>query len=148
VPLQIARAENESFVILKDGLREDVSDFSSLSELADFISFGLYELVLESNENPVVVISSMGKQSTGKSYMLNHLAGQTDRSRNQRSHKKRICHSPQNQHCFLQPLFLSGTTFDTAGGRCVELSWIRRSESWAFTVLNDPCARWLASLRY
>ncbi|CAK9059552.1 unnamed protein product [Durusdinium trenchii] len=75
VPLQIARAENESFVILKDGMREDVSDFSNLSELAEFISFGLYELVLESNENPVVVISSMGKQSTGKSYMLNHLAG-------------------------------------------------------------------------
>ena len=77
MPLQIARAENESFVILKDGLREDVGDFNHLSELAEFISFGLYETVLESNENPVVVISSMGKQSTGKSYMLNHLAGLT-----------------------------------------------------------------------
>ena len=76
VPLQIARAENESFVILKDGLREDVADFTHLSELSGFISFGLYELILETNENPVVVISSMGKQSTGKSYMLNHLAGQ------------------------------------------------------------------------
>ncbi|CAJ1378104.1 unnamed protein product [Effrenium voratum] len=75
VPMQIARAENESFIILKDGLREDVSDFSHVNELAGFISFGLYELILESNENPVVVISSMGKQSTGKSYMLNHLAG-------------------------------------------------------------------------
>ncbi|CAE6972441.1 unnamed protein product [Symbiodinium sp. CCMP2456] len=75
VPLQIARAENESFVILKDGLREDVADFTHLSELSGFISFGLYELILETNENPVVVISSMGKQSTGKSYMLNHLAG-------------------------------------------------------------------------
>eukprot|EP00438_Fugacium_kawagutii_P020946 Skav211837 [mRNA] locus=scaffold305:669633:690103:- [translate_table: standard] len=76
VPLQIARAENESFVILKDGLREEVGGFTNLSELSEFISFGLYELILESNENPVVVISSMGKQSTGKSYMLNHLAGE------------------------------------------------------------------------
>ena len=75
VPLQIARAENEAFVLLKDGLREDVGEFGRLSELADFISFGLYETILETNENPVVVISSMGKQSTGKSYMLNHLAG-------------------------------------------------------------------------
>ena len=76
VPLQIARAESEAFVILKDGLREDVRDFGRLSELAEFISFGLYEVILETNENPVVVISSMGKQSTGKSYMLNHLAGE------------------------------------------------------------------------
>ena len=76
--MQIARAENESFIILKDGLREDVSDFSHVNELAGFISFGLYKLILESNENPVVVISSMGKQSTGKSYMLNHLAGAAD----------------------------------------------------------------------
>lgn len=94
VPLQIARAENESFVILKDGMREDVSDFSNLSELAEFISFGLYELVLESNENPVVVISSMGKQSTGKSYMLNHLAGQL-------THAFKKPMKARNQGCFV-----------------------------------------------
>ena len=48
---------------------------ASYRELADFISFGLYETILEHNDNRVVVISSMGKQSTGKSYMLNHLSG-------------------------------------------------------------------------
>lgn len=97
VPLQIARAESEAFVILKDGLREDVRDFGRLSELAEFISFGLYEVILETNENPVVVISSMGKQSTGKSYMLNHLAGKVVSS---------------------QSVSFTGTCFDTAGGRC------------------------------
>ena len=65
----------ETLAILKDGAREETGDFNQLRQLAEVISFGLYEAILEHNENRVVVISSMGKQFTGMSYMLNHLSG-------------------------------------------------------------------------
>ena len=91
MPIQIAQAETETFTILTDGMREETGDFNQLRELADFISFGLCEAILEHNENRVVVFSSMGKQSTGKSYVLNHL---------------------------------SGSCFDTLGGRCTDGVWM------------------------
>ncbi|XP_059065183.1 uncharacterized protein LOC131038022 isoform X2 [Cryptomeria japonica] len=76
VPVQIARAENNALVALKDGLQipPDVSYEDSVS-LADCIRFGFYDAVLSSWKDKIKVISSMGKQSSGKSYLLNHLSG-------------------------------------------------------------------------
>mmetsp|Transcript_22245 Transcript_22245/g.37245 ORF Transcript_22245/g.37245 Transcript_22245/m.37245 type:complete len:1360 (-) Transcript_22245:841-4920(-) len=76
VPLQVARAEGNNFRPLCDGLQmsQDTQRQDVLGIAAN-IRFGLYESVLESCTTPVRVVSSMGKQSTGKSYLLNHLAG-------------------------------------------------------------------------
>ncbi|XP_057849511.2 uncharacterized protein LOC131060350 [Cryptomeria japonica] len=76
VPLQIARAENNGVVALKDGLQipPSISIVDSVS-LANSIRFGLYDAVLDSWKGKIKVISSMGKQSSGKSYLLNHLSG-------------------------------------------------------------------------
>ena len=48
---------------------------SSMDDIASQIKFGLYDSLLEAAKLPVLVISSMGAQSTGKSYQLNHLGG-------------------------------------------------------------------------
>ncbi|XP_057849508.2 uncharacterized protein LOC131060346 [Cryptomeria japonica] len=76
VPIQIARAENNRMVALKDGLQipPDVSYADSVS-LANSIRFGFYDAVLSSWKAKIKVISSIGSQSTGKSYLLNHLSG-------------------------------------------------------------------------
>ncbi|KAH9289246.1 hypothetical protein KI387_033363, partial [Taxus chinensis] len=76
VPLQIARAENNGMVALKDGLQipHDINYVDSLS-LANSVRFGFYDTVLNSWKGKIKVISSMGKQSSGKSYLLNHLSG-------------------------------------------------------------------------
>ncbi|KAH9291719.1 hypothetical protein KI387_043088 [Taxus chinensis] len=76
VPVQIARAENNAMVALKDGLQipHDISYVDSVS-LANSIRFGFYDVVLNSWKGEIKVISSMGKQSSGKSYLLNHLSG-------------------------------------------------------------------------
>ena len=44
-------------------------------QLARCIRFGAYDGLIKSWEGPIRVVTSMGKQSTGKSYMLNHLFG-------------------------------------------------------------------------
>eukprot|EP00397_Hematodinium_sp_SG-2012_P000532 GEMP01000533.1.p1 GENE.GEMP01000533.1~~GEMP01000533.1.p1 ORF type:complete len:2197 (-),score=481.84 GEMP01000533.1:22-6612(-) len=75
VPVQIARAQNEGITILKNGARQELDGSVSVQDVASRISFGLYDLLLDEKEKPVVVISSMGKQSTGKSSMLNQLVG-------------------------------------------------------------------------
>ncbi|GLJ33822.1 hypothetical protein SUGI_0679990 [Cryptomeria japonica] len=76
VPIQIARAENNAMVALKDGLQipHDVSYVDSVS-LSNSMRFGFYDVVLSSWKDQIKVISSMGKQSSGKSYLLNHLSG-------------------------------------------------------------------------
>eukprot|EP01018_Ginkgo_biloba_P033752 Gb_25339 [translate_table: standard] len=76
VPIQIARAENNGMVALKDGLQipAHLSYADSIS-LANLMRFGFYEAVLNNWEGEIKVISSMGKQSSGKSYLLNHLSG-------------------------------------------------------------------------
>ncbi|EFJ31667.1 hypothetical protein SELMODRAFT_408444 [Selaginella moellendorffii] len=76
VPVQIARAENNSLRPLINGMRmaADVNYADSIS-LAEIVRFGLYDAVIQSWNGPVKVISSMGKQSSGKSYLLNHLSG-------------------------------------------------------------------------
>ncbi|KAH9309559.1 hypothetical protein KI387_037470 [Taxus chinensis] len=76
VPIQIARAKNNAMVALKDGLQipHYISYVDSIS-LANSIRFGFYDAVLNSWKGKIKVISSMGKQSSGKSYLLNHLSG-------------------------------------------------------------------------
>ncbi|GLJ34388.1 hypothetical protein SUGI_0691360 [Cryptomeria japonica] len=76
VPIQIARAENNGMVALKDGLQipSHVSYVDSIS-LANLMRFGFYDAVINSWRGKIRVISSMGKQSSGKSYLLNHLSG-------------------------------------------------------------------------
>ncbi|GLJ34364.1 hypothetical protein SUGI_0690960 [Cryptomeria japonica] len=76
VPIQIARAENNAMAALRDGLQlpPSVRYMDSVS-LANSIRFGFYDAVLSSWKGKIKVISSMGKQSSGKSYLLNHLSG-------------------------------------------------------------------------
>lgn len=76
VPIQIAQAENNGLLVLKDGFQmpPELSYTDSLS-LTNLITFGIYDIVLSNWEGEIMVISSMGKQSTGKSYLLNHLSG-------------------------------------------------------------------------
>ncbi|CAG8716912.1 2138_t:CDS:2, partial [Acaulospora morrowiae] len=48
------------------------------NNIAQKISFGWYEGILNHyGDHQVKVVSSMGKKSCGKSYMLNHLVGTT-----------------------------------------------------------------------
>ncbi|GLJ33413.1 hypothetical protein SUGI_0672500 [Cryptomeria japonica] len=76
VPVQIARAENNGMVALRDGLQIPpyVSYMDNIS-LCSSIRFGFYDAVLTGWKGEIKVISTMGKQSTGKSYLLNHLSG-------------------------------------------------------------------------
>jgi len=48
---------------------EFAADFSEL------ISFGPYDALLRSQQKDVIIITVMGAQSTGKSYLLNHIGG-------------------------------------------------------------------------
>ena len=76
VPIQIARAEQNSLTLFADGLKSEAALAAhTVVDLQDSIQLGLYEAILDDWSGPVKVISSMGKQSTGKSYMLNHLTG-------------------------------------------------------------------------
>jgi hypothetical protein len=82
VPLQVGRCEGNKLWPMSDGLPLylDESD-TDINDAASKISFGVYDLILSQaaaagqQQLPVVVVSSMGAQSTGKSYQLNHLAG-------------------------------------------------------------------------
>ncbi|GLJ34393.1 hypothetical protein SUGI_0691500 [Cryptomeria japonica] len=76
LPIQIARAEKNGMVALKDGLQipPDISYSGSIS-LANQLCFGFYNAILISWKGQIKVISSMGKQSSGKSYLSNHLSG-------------------------------------------------------------------------
>ncbi|KAH7282153.1 hypothetical protein KP509_35G015100 [Ceratopteris richardii] len=76
VPLQVARAENNIMRVMIDGLEIPPNvDFSDAVSLASVLQFGTYDLLLEPWKGKIKVVSSMGKQSSGKSYLLNHLAG-------------------------------------------------------------------------
>ena len=51
----------------------ELSYIDNLS-LTNLITFGIYDTVLSNWEGEIIVISFMGKQSSGKSYLLNHLS--------------------------------------------------------------------------
>ena len=75
IPLQIARAESNQLVLMNGFEPLNLNQVKNTFELSNLISFGLYETVFKMWTGDVKVISSMGKQSTGKSYTLNHLTG-------------------------------------------------------------------------
>ncbi|DBA04377.1 TPA: hypothetical protein N0F65_002139 [Lagenidium giganteum] len=80
VPVQICRAEGNKLHVMIDGLdpsqrEDDVSVHSTVVEVAQSIRFGLLSPLLSSWPGKCVVVTSMGKQSTGKSYYLNHVTG-------------------------------------------------------------------------
>ncbi|GMF52252.1 unnamed protein product [Phytophthora fragariaefolia] len=90
VPVQICCAEDNMLKLLQDGEgtssatkgtcpssseHETWENATDASEIAQSIRFGLLSPLLESWSGRCVVVTSMGKQTTGKSYFLNHLAG-------------------------------------------------------------------------
>eukprot|EP01119_Soliformovum_irregulare_P015879 TRINITY_DN4538_c0_g1_i3.p1 TRINITY_DN4538_c0_g1~~TRINITY_DN4538_c0_g1_i3.p1 ORF type:complete len:2418 (+),score=551.37 TRINITY_DN4538_c0_g1_i3:532-7785(+) len=76
VPIQITRAEGNEFLVLSDGKLTPFEEMGQNAlDFASQIRLGLYEAVLGGWDGPVKVVTSMGKQSTGKSYTLNHLSG-------------------------------------------------------------------------
>ncbi|KAH3767687.1 E3 ubiquitin-protein ligase TRIP12 [Pelomyxa schiedti] len=78
VPIQIARVDNNCLEIIDNGVVQKPRTIGNKdqNDVADEISFGLLESVFAScTRKPVFVVTSMGKQSTGKSYVLNHLLG-------------------------------------------------------------------------
>ncbi|CAB4410523.1 unnamed protein product [Rhizophagus irregularis] len=87
IPIQIAVTRNNLFQPLKDGLSSNENYLIELDDghhghhvdiIAKNISFGWYEGVFKHFGNKKVkVVSSMGEQSCGKSFMLNHLVGTT-----------------------------------------------------------------------
>ncbi|KAH8114613.1 hypothetical protein DFH11DRAFT_1764484 [Phellopilus nigrolimitatus] len=80
IPIHIAIARDNRFIPLKDGVwTRDVEKAllgADVGRVADSLSFGWYESIFQSymSTKPVKVVSSMGEQSVGKSFTLNHLA--------------------------------------------------------------------------
>ncbi|PKC68809.1 hypothetical protein RhiirA1_440393 [Rhizophagus irregularis] len=84
IPIQIAVTRNNLFQPLKDGLSSnenyliELEDGRHVNIISKNISFGWYEGIFKHFGNKKVkVISSMGEQSCGKSFMLNHIVGTT-----------------------------------------------------------------------
>ncbi|KAH7908406.1 hypothetical protein BJ138DRAFT_1012879 [Hygrophoropsis aurantiaca] len=79
IPIHIAIMKENRFVPLKDGVSspklERLLLGAEVSQIVDSLSFGWYESLFQSYmaSKPVKVVSSMGEQSAGKSYALNHL---------------------------------------------------------------------------
>ncbi|KAI6027008.1 hypothetical protein EDC04DRAFT_2899498 [Pisolithus marmoratus] len=79
IPIHIALTKENQFIPLKDGVYSTELERSLLgaevNRIVDSISFGWYESLFQSYmaTKPVRVVSSMGEQSVGKSYALNHL---------------------------------------------------------------------------
>ena len=75
VPIQIARIENGKLNPLLDGvspkIKKDVDEISNLKN----IGFGIYEYIFKYVKYPIFVISVMGLQKMGKSYLMNHMGG-------------------------------------------------------------------------
>jgi len=70
VPIQIARAERNGLLALKDKLHipMELRCEDNLS-LENLITFRIYDTIHRNREGEILVISSMGK-----SYLLNHLS--------------------------------------------------------------------------
>ncbi|KAH9005511.1 hypothetical protein EDB86DRAFT_2795794, partial [Lactarius hatsudake] len=79
IPIQIAITYENRFVPLKDGVLSTELEKSLLgaevNRIVDSLSVGWYESIFQSYwaSKPVKVVSSMGEQSVGKSFTLNHL---------------------------------------------------------------------------
>ncbi|KAG6965733.1 hypothetical protein JG688_00007063 [Phytophthora aleatoria] len=80
LPVQICRAEGNALTVLHDGMDQSLEPEDEIqawgaADIAESIRFGLLSPLLCAWRGRCVVITSMGKQSTGKSYFLNHLTG-------------------------------------------------------------------------
>ncbi|KAI0290685.1 hypothetical protein BC826DRAFT_1176746, partial [Russula brevipes] len=79
IPIHIAVCRENRFVPLADGVISAELERSLLgadvNQIVDKLSFGWYESIFQSYmaSKPVKVVSSMGQQSVGKSFSLNHL---------------------------------------------------------------------------
>ncbi|KAF8491332.1 hypothetical protein F5888DRAFT_1057818 [Russula emetica] len=79
IPIHIAITHENRFVPLKDGVVSAQLEKSLLgaevNKIVDSLSLGWYESIFQSYwaSKPVKVVSSMGEQSVGKSFTLNHL---------------------------------------------------------------------------
>ncbi|KAG1809706.1 uncharacterized protein BJ212DRAFT_1448752 [Suillus subaureus] len=79
IPIQIAVTKENRFIPLKNGVYSTELEKSLLgadvNRIVDYVSFGWYESLFQSYmaKKPVKVVSSMGEQSVGKSFSLNHL---------------------------------------------------------------------------
>ncbi|KAH9039451.1 hypothetical protein EDB83DRAFT_2411806, partial [Lactarius deliciosus] len=79
IPIHIAVTHTNRFVPLKDGVASAQLEKSLLgaevNRIVDSLSFGWYESIFQSYwaSKPVKVVSSMGEQSAGKNFTLNHL---------------------------------------------------------------------------
>lgn len=81
VPIQLCRAEANTLKVMSNGMmvswEPDVAvfqDYNSVS-IAQNMRFGLLSPLLTAWQGRCIVVTYMGKQSTGKSYFLNHLTG-------------------------------------------------------------------------
>ena len=70
-----AATQANEFLVLKDGSALSTENAQDVFEMKDYIDLGLFESIFNWWSGSVKVISSMGKQATGKSYMLNHVMG-------------------------------------------------------------------------
>ena len=73
-------ARDDRFIILRHGLQSQqaiqIEDGRNAEEVSQSISFDWYEAIFKYLGNKTVkVVSSMGEQSCGKSYLLNHFIG-------------------------------------------------------------------------
>ncbi|KAF8261846.1 hypothetical protein EI94DRAFT_1705222 [Lactarius quietus] len=79
IPIHIAITHENRFLPLKDGVLSTGLERSLLgaevNRIVDNLSIGWYESIFQSYwaSKPVKVVSSMGEQSVGKSFALNHL---------------------------------------------------------------------------
>ncbi|KAI9460706.1 hypothetical protein F5148DRAFT_1276740 [Russula earlei] len=79
IPIHIAVCRENRFVPLANGVISSELERSLLgadvNQIVDKLSFGWYESIFQSYmaKMPVKVVSSMGQQSVGKSFSLNHL---------------------------------------------------------------------------
>ena len=73
IPIQIARYRDGKLQVLNYNkpVAPDLNE--TVFEFAEKINFGFYESVLNSWKGSIKVVSSIGKSSTGKSCLLNHL---------------------------------------------------------------------------
>ncbi|KAI8847355.1 hypothetical protein BC829DRAFT_477350 [Chytridium lagenaria] len=78
LPLQIATTRSGQLLPLKDGIYSNVMEGLDLAGISRAITFGWLESIFTfygKKKLPIKVLSVMGAQSTGKSFMINHIAG-------------------------------------------------------------------------
>ncbi|KIM24943.1 hypothetical protein M408DRAFT_224544 [Serendipita vermifera MAFF 305830] len=78
IPIHLAVTRSNRFIPLKDGVDSPTFEHSLLganvAQISEALSFGWYESIFSSYlaNRPVKVVTSMGEQSVGKSFALNH----------------------------------------------------------------------------